>query len=105
MLTAGLLLIKMVGELGVHGADVTGIQGWGVNTPCAAEVAAATWGLERVVHMPNGMMFFRGALSMMVAAGMLLPLVRFSGVISSWPGVVPKLHWMVALLVTSVAIF
>lgn len=43
---AGILPIKTVGEPGVHGAAVTGIQGIGVNTPSAAAVAAATMGLD-----------------------------------------------------------
>jgi hypothetical protein len=40
--SAGLLPIMTVGEPGAHGAVVTGIQGCGVNTPIAADVAAAT---------------------------------------------------------------
>jgi hypothetical protein len=51
--------------------------------------------------MPKGMTFFMGMLSMIVAPGTLLALVRFSGVIINVPGVVPKLHWMFAPLATS----
>ena len=39
---AGLPPIKTVGEPGVQGVPVAGMQGWGVNTPNAAAVAAAT---------------------------------------------------------------
>ncbi len=64
---AGAPLICTVGEPGFHGV-VTGMHGCGVNTPIAAEVAAATWGFDRVVHMPNGMMLTFGAKSWIVAA-------------------------------------
>ncbi len=64
---AGAPLICTVGEPGFHGV-VTGMHGCGVKTPIAAEVAAATWGFDRVVHMPNGMMLTFGAKSWIVAA-------------------------------------
>jgi hypothetical protein len=57
---AGLCFIMTVGDPGVQGADVTGMQGAGVCTHIAAEVAAATAGLDGVVHMPKGIMFFMG---------------------------------------------
>src|SRR5690349_7684181 len=68
--SAGLFPINVVGAPGVHGADVAGMQGIGVSTPSAAEVAAATCGLARLMHIPNGGMFTIGALSMIVAAGL-----------------------------------
>ena len=49
-----------VGDPGAHGAGVFGMQGCGVNTPMAADVAAATWGFASEVHMPNGIMFVMG---------------------------------------------
>ena len=52
---------------GVHGAAMTGTHGWGVRTPDAAAVAAATCGFDGVVHMPNGAMFAIGATSTMRA--------------------------------------
>lgn len=58
---AGKLLIRTVGDPGNHGAGVTGMQGMGVRTPKAAVVAAATVGLAREEHMPNGGMFTMGA--------------------------------------------
>jgi len=49
-----------VGEPTIHGAGVTGMQGIGVSTPIAADVAEATAGLARLVHIPKGMMFTIG---------------------------------------------
>lgn len=48
LFNAGILAMSTVGEPGAQGVDVTGIQGMGVNTPIAAEVADATWGLARL---------------------------------------------------------
>ena len=52
------------------GQVVTGIQGMGVSTPNAAAVAAATVGFAGEVHMPKGMIFMNGLLSMILAIGM-----------------------------------
>jgi hypothetical protein len=52
-LSTGLFPIITVGDPGTHGADVAGMQGCGVKTPSAAEVAAATCGLAMEVHIPN----------------------------------------------------
>ncbi len=68
-----------VGEPGIQGPGVTGIQGWGVKTPKAAEVAAATWGLLSVVHMPNGMILVIETLSWMLPAGWFAIIIRFIG--------------------------
>jgi hypothetical protein len=104
LLRADFLLTKTVGEPGVHGAVVTGIQGCGVSTPWAAVVAAATCGLDKVVHMPKGRIFFMGMLSMYVATGTFPVLVLFSGVRSRLLGVVPKLHLICAFMQTNCAI-
>jgi hypothetical protein len=90
LLRAGLPATITVGEPGVHGDVVTGMHGMGVNTPCAAAVAAATWGLLGVVHMPKGMMFFIGTWSIIVAAGILPALTRPSGVTVNELGATPK---------------
>lgn len=58
-----------VGDPGAHGVGVAGTHGMGVSTPIAAAVAAATAGLDGLEHIPNGMMFFIGMWSMMLAAG------------------------------------
>ena len=57
-----------VGAPGIQGPAVAGMHGIGVNTPIAAAVAAATIGFAGEMHMPNGMMFASGTLSMMFAA-------------------------------------
>jgi hypothetical protein len=61
LLSAGEPFIMTVGAPVTQGAVVTGMQGWGVRTPDAAAVAAATCGLLGVVHMPKGAMFAIGA--------------------------------------------
>ncbi|MBP1703954.1 MAG: hypothetical protein H6Q38_3061 [Chloroflexi bacterium] len=93
-----------VGDPGDHGTVVTGTQGWGVSTPLAAEVAAATWGFERVLHIPKAMMFDIGILSITVAAGMELAMTRFMGCTFIVLGATPKLHMSIPPLTTSCAI-
>jgi hypothetical protein len=66
---AGIFPSNTVGEPGIHGADVTGIQGIGVKTPDAADVADATVGLASELHIPNGKMFSIGILSIIFAIG------------------------------------
>jgi Na+/H+ antiporter NhaA len=80
---------------------MTGMHGWGVSTPSAADVAAATCGLAMLVHIPNGMMFFIGTLSMIVAAGRLLAFTSFSGVITRLAGATPNEHMSGAPFTTS----
>ena len=43
-----------VGAPGVQGVIVIGMHGIGVSTPSAAVVAAATIGLDGLMHIPNG---------------------------------------------------
>src|SRR5258708_27243668 len=69
LLRAGCLPIKTVGDPGVHGAVVAGMQGMGVNTPSAAAVAEATVGFAMDMHIPNVGMLVMGIISMMGAAG------------------------------------
>ena len=57
-------------EPGDHGLVVTGVQGCGVSTPMAAEVAAATCGLDSDMHMPNVGMLTIGLKSMTVPTSM-----------------------------------
>jgi hypothetical protein len=98
---AGWLPINTVGEPGTHGLVVTGMQGCGVNTPCAAAVAALTAGLAIEVHMPKGMMFTFGLKSIMLAAGWPPAVTRFSGVTTRLLGMAPKIHWSCAPLTTN----
>ena len=90
-----MLPISTVGAPGIHGAGITGTHGAGVNTPDAAAVAAITAGFEAEEHMPKGMMFTSGLLSMMFASGVWVS-VRFAGNTTSELGAAPKLHCRVA---------
>lgn len=54
------LLIFVAVAPGVHGDVVFGMHAEGVGTPNAAAVAAATAGLDCVVHMPKGGIFSTG---------------------------------------------
>jgi hypothetical protein len=96
LLSTGILAISTVGAPSVHGAVVTGIHGMGVSTPIAAEVAAATVGLARLMHAPNGMIFTMGLLSIILAAGMFAGIVRFTGKTIRLDGAIPKLHSNIA---------
>lgn len=58
---AGWLPMSTVGAPGAQGAAVAGMQGAGVGTPSAAEVAAITAGFDGAEHMANGRIFFPGA--------------------------------------------
>lgn len=89
LLRAGIFLIKTVGEPGIQGAVVMGMQGIGVKTPSAAAVAAATVGLAKELHMPKGKIFTMGILSMMLAKGILFK-TMFLGSTINCPGAMPK---------------
>jgi len=91
-LRAGLLPISTVTAPGTHGAGITGMQGIGVSRPNAAAVAAATCGFATEVHMPKGIICFSGTESIMVAMGTPWHMTRFSGVMTSADGTVPKLQ-------------
>jgi hypothetical protein len=90
-----MLAIRTVGEPGTHGAGITGMHGIGVNTPNAAAVADATVGFANDEHMPNGIMFTIGLLSMMLASGVTVS-VLFAGNTTSELGAAPKLHCNIA---------
>jgi hypothetical protein len=100
--SAGMLAIKTVGTPGTHGATVAGTHGMGVRTPSAAAVAAATVGFDGDEHMPNGMMFTNGLLSMMLASGVIV-IVRFCGSTTRLLGAAPKLHCSIAPIQTCIA--
>jgi hypothetical protein len=86
-----MLPIRTVGAPGTHGAGVAGTHGMGVNTPRAAAVAAATVGFAGDEHIPNGMMFISGLLSMIFASGVLVS-TRLAGKTTRLLGAAPKLH-------------
>ena len=60
LFNAGMFPTNTSGVPGTHGAGVTGIHGMGVNTPKAADVAAATVGLANEEHIPNGKILTMG---------------------------------------------
>jgi hypothetical protein len=91
-----------VGDPGVHGAGMTGVQGIGVSTPSAAAVAVATAGLARLVHTAKGPMLTKGTVSVTVATG-VDPATVPAGRTFRVPGAAPKLHNVIAPLVTTTA--
>lgn len=91
--SAGNPPIRTVGEPGTHGTVMLGMQGIGVSTPIAAAVAAATVGLARELHMPNGSMFTIGLLSMIFASGMQVDVnAVLDGSTINVDGADPKAH-------------
>src|ERR1700733_972520 len=88
----GLPANMTVGAPGTQGEVVTGTQGMGVRTPIAAAVAAATSGFGGDMHIPNGMMFTSGTLSMMFASGWSVVLTRFTGSTTRVLGATPIMH-------------
>jgi len=92
---AGILPTSTVGEPGAQGADVTGTHGIGVSAPIAAAVADATAGLASDWHMPNGMMFTRGLLSIILAIGIVVMVLLFGKTFNTL-GAAPKEHCSVA---------
>ena len=91
----GIFPRSCVGDPGIQGAMVMGMHGMGVNAPKAAAVAAITMGLAIDWHIPKGMMFNNGLLSMMLASGTLV-ITKFVGRTMSVPGAMPKLHLSMA---------
>ena len=81
---------------GAQGAVITGTQGIGVSVPQAAAVAAATVGFASDWHMPKGMMFDIGTMSMMFAISIFPHLGRRGTVTISDDGAIPKLHCSIA---------
>jgi hypothetical protein len=90
LVNAGRPLILEVTDPGVHGEAVAGTQGWGVRTPRAAAVAAATCGFAGLIHIPKVGMFVPGAKSMMVQAGAVATTGPGAALITD--GVVPIEH-------------
>jgi OOP family OmpA-OmpF porin len=98
--SAGWLPIITFGTPGTHGAAVIGVQGIGVSTPIAAEVAAATAGLAMLWQAPNGGMLTNGLWSMMLAAGTLFVMTRLIGSTTSVLGAMPNWHCIIAPMQT-----
>jgi hypothetical protein len=78
-------------EPGVHGAVSTGMHGIGVKAPSAAAVADATVGFIMDEHIPKGITFTKGLLSITVATG--ITFITFScGSTFMVEGAAPKVH-------------
>jgi len=88
---------------GIHGVEVAGIQGIGVSTPKAADVADATTGLASDWHIPKGRIFTIGLKSMIEAIGMLLNKIRLSGNTIKVDGARPIEHCNIAPAQTYIA--
>ena len=98
--SAGCPCTSTIGFPGIQGVVTAGMQGIGVNAPMAAAVAAATVGLEGVVHIPKGMMFTIGAKSMMLPLGTLLNILVRTGSTTSDEGAIPNVHIIIAPVTT-----
>jgi hypothetical protein len=96
---AGMLPISTVGAPTTQGAVVIGMQGMGVSAPNAAAVAAATIGFAILVHIPKGMTFNNGLLSMMLAAGISTNTLLAGNTINV-EGAAPKVQLITAPAVT-----
>ena len=81
---------------GNHGATIAGTHGIGVSTPQAAAVAEATDGLDRVLHIPKGMIFTMGLLSIMLPTGLFCTIGRSGSTTMKGDGAIPKLHLSIA---------
>lgn len=100
LLRVGMLSSITVGLPGIQGAAVKGMQGCGVNTPRWDAVAAATFGLARLKHIPKGLMFSIGIWSMMLPAGIFEDVSLCSGRKVKGDGATPKLQWAMPVLTT-----
>jgi hypothetical protein len=101
--SAGRPPIVTAGDPGTQGEAVAGMQGCGVKTPKAADVAAMTCGLLGLLHRPNGLIFTKGAKSMIVAAPALVPLAGLAGGAAKIDGAAPKLQVRMAPSTTRTA--
>jgi hypothetical protein len=84
--SAGRPPIVTVGDPGTQGDAVAGMQGFGVKG------GTLTAGFARLLHRPNGLIFTKGAKSMIVAAPALVPPAGLAGDAAKLDGAVPKLQ-------------
>jgi hypothetical protein len=87
--------MSAAGLPGAQGAVVAGTQGIGTSAPSAAAVAAATAGFAKLLHMPNGIMFASGLLSIMFASGADVTAL-FTGSTFRVDGAAPNGHCRIA---------
>ena len=95
LFNVGIFPKSTFGLPGTHGAMVMGIHGMGVKTPNAAAVAAATIGFAILMQVPNGKIFIKGLLSIMLAAGIGVK-TRFVGKTTKLDGAAPNVHFRLA---------
>lgn len=88
------------GAPGTHRPTTAGTHGIGVRTPSAALVAAATVGLAKLEHIPNGGMLTPVIVSCTVAAGLPSMVTRLVGKAIKEDGAMPKLHCSIAPVTT-----
>ena len=98
---AGLPFKSTVCCVGIQVPAGTGLQGWGVRTPIAAEVADATCGFVRVVHIPKGPTLVIAAQSCIVAPGLPPIMTKDCDVTFNGAGAVPKEHMQFAPTITA----
>lgn len=90
LLSAGLPPTITVGDPGAHGAAHAGTHGIGVSTPIAADVALATVGFARLLHIPKVIGGF--GISIIVAAGIFDFITVLWEVTVSGAGAAPNVH-------------
>ena len=94
--SAGRPPIVTAGEPGTQGDTVAGMQGCG-------DKRAMTAGFVGLLQMPNGLMFAKGAKSMIVAAPALAPPAGLAGDAANPEGAAPKLQATMAPSTTKTA--
>ncbi len=102
--SAGMLATITVGTPGIHGAEVIGVHGPGVNTPNAAAVSDAVAGFASDMQTPKGMMFMNGTWSMMFAMGLFSAITRLVGSTVIGAGAAPIVHIRLSPITTGCAI-
>tara|TARA_Y100000589_G_scaffold311752_1_gene331379 strand:+ start:95 stop:433 length:339 start_codon:yes stop_codon:yes gene_type:complete len=89
--TEGNPLILTFVAVSLHGDMVTGTHGMG-------DPAAATAGLTVVVHMPKGMIFKKGTLSISFAVGNPAVVTPLIGRTTNGVGTVPQEHFRILFI-------
>jgi hypothetical protein len=102
LVIAGEPCTSIVGAPGIHGVEMAGTHGAGVNTPIAAEVAAITAGLVGAEHIPNDAMLVNGTKSVILALGLPDNITVRVGSTTKGQGVIPKVQVIKAPVVTKV---
>lgn len=85
-----------VGLVETQGETMTGTQGIGVSTPKAAAVAEATLGFDKVLHIPNGIIFTIGIKSVTEATGNPQIKIGNFGRTTNEDGAAPNVHLHIA---------